>query len=154
MAVYLDQEGYCLGFECRVGQQHGQKNTSVLFKKTLQHARLVTSQPLLLRLDGGHNSIENIDIVLEHNRQNPDQTEVDCLIKWNPRRQDKEDWLKQAQQHAAWTYPREGKWVWVFSHGSTRHWRGYDDQVRQIIRFASCFRLSGYIKGSLKINKG
>ncbi len=76
----------------------------------------------------------SIDIVLEHNLQNPDQADIDFLIKWNPRRQDKADWLKQAQQHGAWTYPREGKRVAVFSHQSTRHWQGYDYQVRQIIR--------------------
>lgn len=59
---------------------------------------MVTAQPLLLRLDGGNDSIENIDIALEHNLQNPDQTEIDFLLKWNPRRQDKENWLAQAEQ--------------------------------------------------------
>ncbi len=134
MAVYLGQEGYCLDFEFREGKQHCQKDTPALLKRALQNARTVTPQPLLLRLDGGNDSIENIDIVLEHNLQNPDQADIDFLIKWNPRRQDKQDWLKQAQQHGVWTYPREGKRVATFSHQSTRHWQGYEYQVRQVIR--------------------
>lgn len=134
MAVYLGQEGYCLNFEFRAGKQHCQKDTPALLDKALQNARRVTAQPLLLRLDGGNDSIENIDIVLEHNLQNPEQADIDFLIKWNPRRQDKEDWLQQAQQHGAWTYPRDGKRVAVFSHQSTRDWQGYEYEVRQVIR--------------------
>lgn len=134
MAVYLGQEGYCLDFEFRVGKQHCQKDTPALLERALQNARLVTSQPLLLRLDGGNDSIENIDIVLEHNLQNSDQAEIDFLIKWNPRRQDKVDWLRHAEQQGVWACPREGKRVAIFSHQSTRLWQGYDYQVRQVIR--------------------
>ncbi|MEW7981173.1 MAG: hypothetical protein AB2813_15710, partial [Candidatus Sedimenticola endophacoides] len=63
MAVYLGQEGYCLDFEFREGKQHCQKDTPALLKKTLGHARAITQQPLLLRLDGGNDSIENIDVI-------------------------------------------------------------------------------------------
>jgi len=35
----------------------------------------------LLRLDGGNDSIENIDIVLEHNQSNKSLTPDDFLIK-------------------------------------------------------------------------
>jgi hypothetical protein len=65
----------------------------------LQNARAVASQPLLLRLDGGNDSIENIDVVLEHNLQNQDQTDIDFLIKCNPRRQDKEDIIQLYADH-------------------------------------------------------
>jgi hypothetical protein len=87
----------------------------------------------LLRLDGGNDSIKNIDVVLEHNLQYPDQTDVDFLIKWNPRRQDKRDWLEQAEQQATWIYPREGKRVGVYSIKTTRHWQGNDYKIRQVI---------------------
>ncbi|MCP4489307.1 MAG: hypothetical protein GY820_18645 [Gammaproteobacteria bacterium] len=76
MAVYLGQEGYCLDFEFREGKQHCQKDTPALLERALKNARFVTPQPLLLRLDGGNDSIENIGIVLEHNLQNPDQADT------------------------------------------------------------------------------
>jgi len=134
MAVYLGQEGYCLGFELREGKQHCQKDTPVLLEKALQHAQQITSSPLLLRLDGGNDAIENIDVVLEHNQSNDQQPAVDFLIKWNPRKQDKESWLAQAEQQGDWDYPREGKRVAVFSLQTTRHWHGYEYSVRQVIR--------------------
>jgi DDE family transposase len=40
---------------------------------------------------------------------------VDFIIKWNPRKQDKEAWLAYAEQHGEWTAPREGKRVALFS---------------------------------------
>lgn len=134
MAVYIGQEGYCLDFEFREGKQHCQKDTPALLENSLRNARRITTQPLLLRLDGGNDSIENIDVVLEHNQQHPEHADVDFLIKWNPRRQDKQDWLDQAEQQASWTYPREGKRVGVYSIQTTRHWQGYDYQIRQVIR--------------------
>ncbi len=134
MAVYLGQEGYCLDFEFREGKQHCQKDTPVLLEKTLEHARHITQQPLLLRLDGGNDSIENIDIVLEHNQSNKNLVPVDFLIKWNPRKQDKTNWLDIAEQQGHWEYPREGKRIAVFSVQNTRHWRSYEYTVRQVIR--------------------
>lgn len=52
-----------------------------LLIKALKHARSITLQPLLLRLDGGHDSIENIDVILEHNQSNENLTRVNCFIK-------------------------------------------------------------------------
>ncbi len=134
MAVYLGQEGYCLDFELREGKQHCQKDTPALLEKTLVHARSITQQPLLLRLDGGNDSIENIDVILEHNQSNANLTPVDFLIKWNPRKQDKTHWLGLAEQRGHWEYSREGKRVAVFSVQTSRQWRGYEYTVRQIIR--------------------
>ena len=53
-------------------------------------------------------------VVLEHNAQNPEQTDVDFLIKWNPRKQDKDEWLTFADEHGDWEIPREGKRVALF----------------------------------------
>jgi len=94
MAAYLGQEGYCIGFELREGKQHCQKGTPDFLSALLQYAQQITQKPLLLRLDGGNDSIENIDVILEHNLVNEKLPPVDFLIKWNPRKQDKEEWLK------------------------------------------------------------
>ena len=39
MAVYLGQEGYCIGFELREGKQHRQKNTPALLARSLMPKR-------------------------------------------------------------------------------------------------------------------
>ncbi len=111
MPVYLGQKGYCLAFELHEGKQHCQKETPALLDRALRHARTITDQPLLLRFDGGNDSIENIDVVLEHNQAFPDRAPVDFLIKWNPRKENKDDWLEYAEQHGCWETPREGKRV-------------------------------------------
>ena len=134
MAAYLGQEGYCLEFELREGKQHCQKHTPALLERALHGARQITSLPLLLRLDGGNDAIENIDVVLEHNQQHESLAPVDFVIKWNPRKQDKESWLEQAEQLGTWEYPRPGKRVAVFSVQTTRQWQGYEYSVRQVIR--------------------
>ncbi len=134
MAVYLGQEGYCIGFELREGKQHCQKDTPALLARALRDAQKIAAQPLLLRLDGGNDAIENIEVVLAHNEAHEDLPAVDFLIKWNPRREDKADWLAIAEQKGKWTYPREGKRVALFSVQTTRHWKGHDYSVRRVIR--------------------
>jgi hypothetical protein len=134
MPVYLGQEGYCLEFELREGKQHCQKGTPALLDRSLSHARQITDQPLLLRLDGGNDSIENIDVVLEHNQADPQKTPVDFIIKWNLRKESKDEWLDYAEQHGEWESPREGKRVALFSVEHQRQWQGYDYRVRRVMR--------------------
>lgn len=134
MPVYLGQEGYCLEFELREGKQHCQKDTPALLDRALRHARQITDKPLLLRLDGGNDSIENIDLVLEHNQAFTDRVPVDFLIKWNPRKESKEDWLAYAEQHGSWETPRDGKRIGVFSIAHQRVWKGYEYTVRRVMR--------------------
>jgi hypothetical protein len=134
MPVYLGQEGYCLAFELREGKQHCQKDTPALLDSALRHARTITAQPLLLRLDGGNDAMENIDVVLEHNQTFADNVPVDFLIKWNPRRENKAHWLSHAECHGRWEAPRDGKRVAVFSVEHQRRWRGYDYSIRRVMR--------------------
>ncbi|WP_294117441.1 IS1380 family transposase [Thiolapillus sp.] len=135
MAVYLGQEGYCIGFELREGKQHCQKDTPALLARALRDAQKIAAQPLLLRLDGGNDAIENIEVVLAHNEAHEDLPVVDFLInKWNPRRQDKADWLAIAEQKGKWIYSREGKRVALFSVQTARHWKGHNYSVRRVIR--------------------
>ena len=134
MAVYLGQEGYCLELELREGKQHCQKGTPALLEQALQNARSLTALPLLLRLDGGNDSIENIDVVLEFNAQHPKAEAVDFVIKWNPRQQDKEAWLAKAEQEGRWSFPRAGKRVALFSITHEKTWHGYDYTVRRVMR--------------------
>lgn len=134
MAAYLGREGWCLEFELRQGKQHCQKGTPAFLAQVLGRARRVTEQPILLRLDGGNDAIENVEMVLAHNEQTPEQAAVDFLIKWNPRKQEPGEWLEYAEQHAVWSEPRPGKQVALFDVMETRRWKGYEYSVRRVMR--------------------
>lgn len=134
MPVYLGQEGYCLAFELREGKQHCQKDTPALLARTLRHAQEITDLPLLLRLDGGNDSIENIDVVLEHNETFPEKAPVDFLIKWNPRKQNVDEWLDYAESKGRWESPREGKRIALFSVEHKRQCKGYEYRIRRVMR--------------------
>lgn len=134
MPVYLGQEGYCLEFELREGKRHCQKNTPTLLARALKHAKKITDHPILLRLDGGNDSVENIDVLIEHNRENSDKAPVDFIIKWNPRREKKDDWQGYAEQHGRWTSPRDGKRIALFSVEHKREWRGHEFTVWRVMR--------------------
>jgi hypothetical protein len=122
MAVYLGQEGYCIDLELREGKQHCQKGTPDLLANALNHARDITPLPILVRLDGGNDSIENIDVILEFNDQTQDRETVNFIIKWNPRQQDRESWLAHTEQQGRWSEPRAGKRVALFSISHERIW--------------------------------
>ena len=132
MAAYLGREGYCLEFELREGKQHCQRGTPEFLTRVLEGARRVTQAPLLLRLDGGNDALDNIDVVLEHNEG--DEVGVDFLIKWNPRKEDPNEWLAWAEEHSRFTHPRPGKRVAVFNYQVTRYRKGYEYQLRRVMR--------------------
>ena len=88
MMMYLGNEGYCLELELREGRQHVQRGTPALLSRGLRSAREITERPLLLRLDGGNDSLENMDVVLSFNDEYPDSEGADFIIKWNPRQED------------------------------------------------------------------
>jgi hypothetical protein len=134
MAAYLGREGYCLELELRMGKQHCQSGTPQLLGQVLERARRVTDQPILLRLDGGNDAVENIEVILSHNEQTEDQAPVDFLIKWNPRKEDPAEWLAYAERHGEWEAPRVGKRVGRFEVQEKRTWKGYAYSLRRVMR--------------------
>lgn len=132
MAAYLGREGYCLEFELREGRQHCQKGTPAFLERVLAQARRVTDAPILLRLDGGNDALENIDVVRRHNEQ--DAIGVDYLIKWNPRGADPESWRQRAEAQGLFSEVREGKRVAIFdetverTYGTRAYW------LRRVVR--------------------
>jgi hypothetical protein len=134
MAAYLGQEGYCLEMELREGSQHCQKGTPELLRRNLLRARRLTAAPILLRLDSGNDAIENVDVVIEHNAQHPDDAPVHYLIKWNPRQSDPEQWLALAEAQGDWSEPRPGKRVALFTLNEIRIHGGFEYPLRRVMR--------------------
>ncbi|VAW85352.1 Mobile element protein, partial [hydrothermal vent metagenome] len=112
LAAYLGEEGWCIACELREGKQHGQKEFIHTLERVIPRARSLTSLPLLMRLDSGHDALENRLYLNDEN--------VDYLIKWNPRREKKKSgmWLEKAEKlgdQVIWEAPRQGKRVATFS---------------------------------------
>ena len=126
LAAYLGEEGWCLACELRPGSQHGQKEFVYFLERVVPRARRLTPLRLLARLDSGHDAAENrAYFATEH---------VDFIIKWNPRRQDLEAWLKRAEKEAAWGCPREGKRVGIFSVTQAEEHDGEVREFRRVMR--------------------
>lgn len=126
LAAYLGQEGWCLACELRPGSQHGQMEFIHFLERVVPRAKRLTKQRLLCRLDSGHDAAENRAWMAVEN--------VDFIIKWNPRRQDLDAWLKRAEAAAEWSVPRKGKRVGIFSEVVEETFAGTTREFRRVIR--------------------
>lgn len=121
--AYIGTEGYLINAELREGRQHCQCNTPDFLRETIGLCRQVTDEPLLVRLDCGNDSAENIGILLE----------MGCyfIIKRNLRRESREDWLAMAKEHSQnVTSPREGKTVYIGSDWKDVSWVTKDGKAQ------------------------
>lgn len=105
--AYIGTEGFLVNCELREGKQHCQKNTPEFLKETLEMCHQLTDAPLLIRLDAGNDSAENLGILIEDGSW--------FIVKRNLRRgEPKQEWLDNVK---SWCKdirtPRDGKTVYV-----------------------------------------
>lgn len=106
---YLAREGYAVNTELRQGKDHSQNGTVEFLKKSIGYAKYISSTPLLVRMDSGNDSADNIRICLD------EQTKADFIIKRNMRREKAETWLAIARQQGPGCIERKGKTVYMGS---------------------------------------
>ena len=58
--AYLGREGYLVNLELREGKQHCQKGTVAFLMESIQYSKIVTDADILVRLDSGNDSLDNI----------------------------------------------------------------------------------------------
>jgi hypothetical protein len=102
---YVGREGYLAHVELREGSQHCQKGTPGFLRDTIRYAKTMTDSGMLVRLDSGNDSLDNLEVFLDEG--------VDWLVKRNLRREKLQDWLALAQAVGKKRTPREGKTVWL-----------------------------------------
>lgn len=102
--TFLGVEGYAVHAQLRPGKDHSQKGTPAFLRESIRYARTVTEEPLLVRLDAGFDSRENIAVCQAEG--------VDFLIKRNLRRESEQVWLQWVKQHGRGKEVRPGKWVY------------------------------------------
>lgn len=123
---YLGQEGYVVNTELREGKTHVQKDTDEFLQESISYAKQITSSQLLVRMDGGNDSVDNLKVCL--------QEKVDLIIKRNPRREKPETWMMIAEQKGTEVPSREGKRVFYGAIDVTP--KGMKTSVRQVYRIA------------------
>lgn len=117
---YLGREGYLVNCELREGKQHCQNGTPKYLEETIHYARLITEEPILVRLDSGNDSKDNIKIFNEKG--------ISFIIKRNLRKESLEGWLQLAKEQGTSQQMRRGKTRW---YGQTYvNVDGIDEPVR------------------------
>ena len=112
MMAYIGTEGYAINFELREGKQHCQKGRVKFLQETITLCHKLTDKPLLIRLDSGNDSIDNVAVLMD--------TGCFFIIKRNLRRESTDDWFEMAKQYFQnVNSPRDGKTVYIGSDWKT-----------------------------------
>jgi hypothetical protein len=119
--AYLGNEGYLVHCQLREGSKHCQDGMPEFLDETLAYARQITSAKLLVRMDAGHDDLENL-------RRLAKKPPVDWIIKRNLRKESEAEWLEEAQAYGVWEEPREGKEVYT---GET--WREREGKLYRVV---------------------
>lgn len=137
IAIYLGNEGYALGLELRPGSQHSVFETDYFLERTLPRAkRLVNPEhPVLFRADSGFDSACMLmTCQLEREGWAADSRVLEYLIKWNPRKQNKEAWVALADEACVFKTVRDGKRVALLEKQVERKWSGEKRNYRLVVR--------------------
>jgi len=102
--AYVGKEGYLNNLELREGKQHCQKDTPGFLQSSMYYGKMITDRPLLLRMDSGNDSIDNIKICIKEG--------IDWIIKRNLRKESLDTWLTIAKENGESHSPRTGEIVW------------------------------------------
>ena len=87
--IWVTRAGACLMSYVKASSTV-KRTLSRLWIAVITAARRLTEKPLLVRLDSGHDAMDT--------RVWLSQAQVDHIVKWNPRKQDREAWLAIAEQ--------------------------------------------------------
>jgi len=125
LPAYLGLEGWMINQHLLPGSQHPQNGFIAFLQETLARVRQFCQKKLLLRADSAHDALANL---LELSRH----ADVDYIIKWNPRKQDKRAWAATAFAQGKITSPRPGKRLAVFTHKEKHTFTDAEDIERTV----------------------
>lgn len=120
--AYLGQEGYGVNVELCEGSVHCQKGTAAFLEQSIAYAKRATDLPLLIRMDAGNDSAENLHVC--------HREKADYIIKANLRREPKEMWLRIAETTGIACQQREGKVEYIGAIEFRE--KGFDRPLRQV----------------------
>lgn len=138
IAAYLGNEGWCIGLELRPGSQHSAFGTQSFLERVFPRVeRLVSRDDKVLSVfDSGFDSacllFAHDD---ERDRYRATGRSFDWIVKWNPRKRKKEDWIAHATEAGAkWEEIRPGKRECTFDLNPERAWAGGRRSFRLVVK--------------------
>ena len=137
IAAYLGNEGWSIGLELRGGSHHSARETDYFYERLFPKIERLApaDQPLLLRDDSGFDSAR---LLFAKSRERARWSELgrrfEFITKWNPRKQNKADWVARGEAEQAFVEAREGKRVALFSVPVTRSWQKQKQTLRLVVR--------------------
>lgn len=137
IAAYLGNEGWNIGLELRAGKQHSAFETDHFLERVFPRLeRLCPADArLLLRQDSGFDGAHLLFLqAVEKERWAALGRTFDFITKWNPRKQDKDAWVAQAEAAGTFVEARAGKRVGLLSLEVERAWRKAKRTFRLIVQ--------------------
>lgn len=137
IAGYIGNEGWNIGLELRPGSRHSAFETHYFYERMFPRIeRLVKPEmPILLREDSGFDGVQLLFAkAKERDRLAALGRSFDFITKWNPRKQDKADWVARAEAAGAFVEPRPGKRVARLSLEVERAWHKDKRGFRLIVQ--------------------
>jgi len=133
LPAYLGMEGWMVNQHLLPGSQHPQNGFIAFIRGTLARVRQFCRQKLLIRADSAHDAIVNLAELSRHRR-------VDYIIKWNPRKQNKQAWAAYGLVKGKISTPRPGKRVPVFSVNE-KHTFSDADGIERVVTLRRVMRV-------------
>lgn len=137
VAAYLGNEGWCVGLELRPGRWHSSLEIEYFLERLFPRVERLVSpeQAVLLRKDSGFDSAKLLFAVAEEKTRWANlRRSFDYLIKWNPRRQDKDHWVAHAERAGAFVEKRLGKREALLSLPVERSFGKHSRHFRLVVR--------------------
>jgi len=124
MFSYIGTEGHMLDSELRPGKQHCQKGTPEFIRRNVEQLKkLGLDGQCLIRLDSGNDAAENFDEFGENH----------FIVKRNPRKECREQWLATARRVGDLAESRAGKNIYT---GFVEHRHPGNDESRPAVSIA------------------
>ena len=138
IATYLGNEGWSVGLELRSGTHHSALETEYFMERVFPRVRRLMqgrNEPVLWRADSGFDSARLLlTLQGERERWAAQSGQLDFIVKWNPRRQDKAAWVRRLDATGAFEQAREGKRVGYCVETVERSIGKRQDKLRRSLR--------------------
>jgi len=108
LPTYIGSEGWMVNGRLLPGSQHPQKEFIPYLRETHARIRQFCDKKLLYRKDSAHDSLDNRVELAGY-------AKTDYVIKWNPRKENAQQWWCKGLEAGVVSNPRPGKKVALFS---------------------------------------